>query len=274
MNLSELLLKLQFAVNKTQSGRRLTPEYYNVLLSDASNKKFADEWKALELGAKNAGGRVYESMIVNTPLRRFKKDADLDSPSISGSASLPADFHYPFGLTALYMGSIRKIDPIGEEELNEYRASLSMPTLEYNPKAVFYGTYLKVLPTNVGAGSDRINLVYLRHPATPYYDYCFRLNAAIPIYMPPGSYISMDGAVPTLYNSQGGVLAINVSHPGFSTGAPIDNGTPLFPPYYSLSIELDWDEPYHPAISGIILEMMGVNLNPGQVNELANKIQQ
>lgn len=283
MNLNEILLKLQFVTNKSHSGRRLTPEYYNVLLADANNVKFYTEWRLLTMAAKEAGGIVLESMIEDTPLNRYKKDATLMAPDATGKVDLPVDFHHAFGMFCKYENIIRKIDICSEAEINMHLTSLAMPSLLYAPKAVRYGTYLRVYPFNVGLEPNKIKLTYLARPAVPYYDYCFRNAVALPIYMPVGSYLAMDadGIRANLYNVNNGVIAYNVTHPLFnnitsgseeSDDTPADNDRSADPNnptdttrYTSRSVELDWNEEQIPAIIAIMLEPFGVNLRDQQV---------
>lgn len=290
MNLNDILLKLQFVTNKSHSGRRLVPEYYNVLLADASNQKFFMEWRLLTIAAKEAGGIVLESLIEDTPLNRYKKDTTLSPPDANGKVNLPTDFHHAFGMFAKYESMVRKIDIVSEDEINMHLTSLAMPSLQYSPKAARYGTYIRVYPFNVGLDPNRIKLTYLSRPLVPYFDYCYRNAVAMPIYMPVGSYIKMgdDGITANLYNTTDDIIARNVSHPLFNntsiTGeeemddTPTDRG-PIDPTgdtsrYTSRSVELDWNEEQHPAIVAIIMESLGVNLKDQQVKELGKEGQQ
>lgn len=272
MRLDKILTKLQFVVNKSQTGRRLTPEVYNVLLESASNIKYRNECDKLEaISAQKPEANVYESLISNSPLRRYRTVAELQETSAIGVASLPSNFYKELSLACVYKGFTRKVDFVTEKELEEIKTSLAMPSLELNPKALMLATQLQVLPYDVGKSPNFLQLRYQRRPLTPFFDYCYVNSTSVIAFMPAGSYIRLSNGVYTLFDANGNVLARNVQHPMVTGSAGVE--PPIDPPidspsgvlYNSATVELDWEVDEIPSIVGIIALEMGINLDKDNV---------
>jgi len=160
-------------------------------------------------------------------------------------ATLPADFKYELGCTA----NMVNVDLLSSTLLPKYRGSVLNSNPEESPKGFVGGGYIEFLPNDTG---DCV-LVYLRTPAKPYYDFCVDADD-LEIFMPTGSYIEWVLNHYRLVAADGSVISNNnVTHPSATTTAP----------YYSLSVDLDWDETNHVRFANVVAHKLGINLkNP------------
>ena len=250
MTLQEILNFVNYVANKEQQGLSLSPEQYNSLLIGFNVQLFQSEIDAVEVAAKQAGTPVYRLFSGVSSLRPFRKFANLTT-DVSGVAPLPTDYVHYMSLTSLFNGTYRDIDVITEEDMANRRTSLMETPLSIKPACTMYGTSAKFYPSTVGhAPNGLVELSYIKKPSSPYYDYCVQKDTGVVVYMPVGSVLRYLGsAVWRLEEAGGTIIASNVYY-------YLAN-----PNQVSKTVELEWDERFHPVFIRLLLDAMGLNLD-------------
>ncbi len=254
MTLQEILDFVNYIANKEQQGMALSPEQYNHLLKGFNVQMFSGEIKEVEVLAKQSGAPLYRLLYSASSLRPFRTFATLTTDS-NGVAALPSGYVHFTGLISQYNGMFRDIDVISEEEMLNRRTSLMETPLAIKPACTMYGSSVKFYPTNVGhAPTGTVEMSYLRKPTPPNYDYCIKTSTGIVYYMTTDSSMVPVGSTHSLITPSG-TVAYGVTHTGVIVGEI----------YTSRSVELEWDEQYHPVFIKLLLDAMGLNLD---VNKL------
>ena len=171
-NLGELLNYVNFIAEKEKAGYTMTPAEYNSLLPVVTQEFANMEYDEYERTQKLSDTlRVLETYLGGT-----SRPLTIDT---NGHGTLPSDYwHVDSGSVSLKY--VIAYDSDGEPEVHEtpidvltnsqfvYRKSsrLEKPTRQY-PACTFRNTYMEVLPKDL----RRIEMMYLRYPVDPIYDY-------------------------------------------------------------------------------------------------------
>jgi len=255
MTLKEILDFVNFNINKTQEGNAISSREFNTLLSVFNVKMFEDEVDAVEMQAKAQGVDTYSLVYSHSPLRPFRVKAEIDT--LEGSADLPDDYSRYISFLAKFNSQERKIAVVSEDEMNMKKSSLIEVSTMEAPIVVIYSDKMDFLPKTIGADSP-VEMVYLKVPATPYYDECIVTSTGIMTYMPSGSYITSTlgaPAVGNLYSSTGTLLKSGVEHEGwvYVPGSPA-------PTYTSKTVELEWDYKMQLTLINHLISAASINL--------------
>jgi len=259
-----------YIAGKFMSGQAIPPARLNLLLPQCQ-----DEWYLTlmnEIIAASVNLELLNKVLSTTPLRPFKKPADIIITSTTGAGSLPADYnryitvaqkydHPPTAPTGSTTPKRHPIEIVSEDEF-VHRQSSVFTRADEKPFGKITATGINVVPYNIGT----IAMEYFRPPLVPVFDWC--QDATNPnkiIYMPAGSYLVYDPVTPKwdLYYDNGTVSVLLYSNV-IKTGA-----TQSSPAYTSLTVELEWENIWHNKFVFFILSKIGINLSELDVAKYA-----
>jgi len=268
MTLHEILSFVNFVANKEQSGLTMSPEQYNTLLIGFNTQVFAIELETLEVQAKAQQLPLYRLLYGASSLRPFRKN-DTMTTNGSGIAALPSDYVHYTHFSSLYNGMYRDIDVISDEEMSNRRTSLMETPLEIKPACTLYGNSAQFYPKDVGrTPQGDVEITYIASPATPNYDYCLSEYTGKIYYMPPGYYIRrMAPTQYSLYDDTNTLVVASIYHRNGST-------IPVFGTLNSTTVELEWDNRFHPLFITMLLNAVGVSLKDEQIRSYLNQAKQ
>jgi hypothetical protein len=245
MTLDQILSAVNYYAGKDTRGRTMKITEFNILLPSVQESYYASELKPV--------------IDDNSPIWKFITHMGSDSTtmpltvSATGVALVPADYVKWIDMTFIYDGTERQVEVLdGFEFDNRKSHATEVPTRKY-PIATFGGTTIRVAPKNM----QYLNFTYFRKPTVPYYDYCQDAATLNEVYMPVGSYVDQGSpGEEDLYNSLGVVIATNVTKPY----SPITGKT-------SQTVELEWEDRYHPQFVLRLGAMVGVNIQMADLTQ-------
>lgn len=255
MTLQDIIDYVNFIIRKSQAGETMTPEQFNTLIKGFNLQVFRSELDTVEVMAKEQRRDLYRVLQTYTPLLRYVKTSQVNTSG--GVATKPADYVHWVSVMVRYNGRMRLVEVISHEEMGNRRSSMIDSPLSIKPALVITGASVYVFPKDVGAITDGgLEFTYLRMPAQPVYDYCFHQSTGKYYYMPVGSFIKTVGGVNNLYYFNTPTPAVlDVMHPGKQSGLD----------YTSKTVELDWDERYHPVFIDQLLRAAIPSYQPEQL---------
>lgn len=260
MTLDQILSTVNYYAGKDTRGNTMSVSEFNTLIPEIQ-----------EL--------YYDKQLNPQPteaLRPFIRHMGVDSGTVplvvssSGLATIPSDYVRRISVTFIYDGVERPVEVLEPEEFDERKSNgIELPTRKY-PIASFGSDVLRVNPKNL----QFLNFTYYRKPLVPYYDYCQDADTLNQIYMPVGSRI-VTGQTTGQYdlNLDGEILASNVTKGGVTDDT--DTSVPPTPGmifYTSQTVELEWEDRFHPQFVHMLLAMVGINIGLDNITQYAEAL--
>ena len=259
MNVSELYQYCNYMTNKDIRGNFTTPEQYNILLNTVNLELFKTEAdKLFKKHLANQQANVTPLALIS-PLRDLI-EIQTDFTVADGAFDVPDDYKHFLSMMVHYGGSLRNLELVTEEEFNSIRTGLSRRNIVEYPAGVERSRKIYFLPNDIdlaerfGVGTQ---MVYIKLPTTPYYDYCIDSDGNT-IYMPDGYYVDLVASVYNLYDGDDTLIEANVTYPNYSTS-----------PTVSSTNQLDWGEDYHPYFAHRLLEKAGIPIKEELLEQFA-----
>ncbi len=270
MTVNEILTLVNFIINKEVSGDALVPDSYNPLLKEVNISLFNEYWGAY---IPLIGEPMLQYVLSDSPLSTFIEKDDITCTKSTGQATLPTDIIHLFSIDSSVSGL--SIDIITPYEVYKRKGSVLSIPAKVKPYGFIQGSKFQAYPFDQSIGISSgggmslstvsLNIVYLRLPTAPFYDYCQSAVSLKRVFMPEGSYLNYVTATATwdLYNSSAVLLESNVT----KTGALTTN-----PAYNSLTEELEWKENVHTQFISRILSKVGINLSEPTITQYAEQL--
>ena len=248
MTLDDIRKYTEGVADQDRSGQSCTEEQFNLYLQSENIDLFNEEWAKVWLASAEQNEKLLNVLSSHSPLYVFKKNGDI---GITGSYfPLPTDYRYYLSISAIGGSEDRDIEVVEEKEFNRRCYTILRDDPDQKPFCRLEDNGFHLIPNDI----DDINLVYIKTPETPYYDWCYNITTLVRYYMPVGSTIN---ALGQLRDSEGNLLQAGVAH---SSGALT---------YTSLSVELEWREDMHIKIANGILEKMGISQKDADLYTMA-----
>ena len=182
---------------KDHKGVVLPPDVFNNWIQFVSLNMFNGVVTQAESLAAQGNMDIADVIFKMTILGNFIKDLPIDvSQGTIGNitvllADIPPDCKLTLGMT-VNGEIITKKSPVMKAK---YRGSVLNGDLSNNPVYFVQDGKIEFLRNDLSTtGSNGIILIYLRHPAVPYFDFCMSSSDQI-IFMPAGSYIAAAASV-------------------------------------------------------------------------------
>lgn len=248
MTLEELRTYTNTIADKHRSGKTTTEAEFNNFIDVVNLEMFNAEYMKLVQTASDQNIPLHRLLFSSSSLKEFKVYGHSVALT-SGIGSLPSDYRHYLALKGqmIIPGDIvsyktRDVDIVSDGEFNSMINNVLFNDPAENPKGVTYGDSVKVVPTSMAS----LILNYVKVPDTPYYDYCVKSSTNQVIYMPIGSLISGGD----LYQP-GDIITI------LETGVVHLSGSTT---YTSQSVELEWEDIWHPEFADRVLLKMGISV--------------
>lgn len=230
MNNGKIFNILNTIIRKEKEGQTISPEQFNELLEICSWEKANADFSYFEA-----------SQIITDSLLPLKTEDNMTITAGVGDLSLITDYWHATNAYHSITGyDVVPID-ICEDVVYHYRAysDLEAPT-DYWPILKEEGTEIKVLPATITS----ITLLYLKQPATPFYDYYTNADDKLIYILPDTEYSIVAG----------------------ETYIDKDDGTEHSGPYTitageNKSTELSFPEGERVQVLYLILQKLGIPLN-------------
>jgi hypothetical protein len=268
MTISEVFQYCQDVANKDVHGMPFGPDQFNNFIKFVNLELFQDAFAQSKVVSEQGGAKLSAVIFDTNDLKNFIKTAVLTASTNTvgnltvGRSAYPTDMEYPM----MIWSNGKDVEIVSVYKLGRIRSSVINRDFSERPVAVQTDGYFEYYPND----ATDLLLTYLKQPSVPYYDYCYDEND-IPVFMPVGSQIrySLVTGYYSLYQYQDAephltLIQHNVTHPYFYNLAPTPSVI-----YYSLTIELEWDQTKHLYIAHKVLERMGINLRSPEVAQYA-----
>ena len=252
MTIGELYTYVNAMIAKEVEGNTFTPATFNVIINETNIQMFKDEYGLLERQAKATGKGLYELLFSGSPLRVFTETKAGSGSNIILLSTIDPAYEQFVACTAIHDDLYKDVELVDLAEANYRRAKMDGMLLYEQPIISLHSNKLVILPTDVGlAGTE---LIYLRMPKTPIYDYYIKNSTGKVYYLPPlYKAITTDG-ITKIYTSTGALVDSGVTVPGAIIG------TFVMIDYTSRSVELEWKTSYHTDFVRRLLVKAGVPL--------------
>lgn len=263
MNIDKIYDYILYISNKDEKSGDVAPEKFNLVLEAVNLELFEEEWEKLMALLKMSGTSVEVVLSNNSPLNTFSVLEE--EKNIVDTIDRYDDFVKLLTMTMTFP-EIKPVEMVNEHELSRRRAGVADKPIEHYPVCVVRHDAIYIYPTFPTNTKPfyTIEIVYLRMPATPIYDYCIKSNDDL-IYMAPDWYVTpsdVDGQF-DLYNDQSIIVATNVSYPNY-----------VADPSPSLSTEIEWPEDAMNTFINRIFEKVGLPLSQADMQQYSQIEQQ
>lgn len=237
---------LEGLIDKETNGGFIDPKTYNYFAPVANMNLFKRLIK--ELYGKADEGQSLSETHFSSKLIRPLLVTETVAPSVGviTISSLSSSYAYwgKMLTTAVYNGQIRKIELLPHDEVEHRLHNILAKPVSRNPIAEINGATIKTYPTNI----PNVTFTYIKYPDTPIFDYYVDANKQI-------QYLTEGQSAYTL-------LTDEIYSDGTTSGSVT-----------STTIELDYDEDYHPEF---VIEMAKLlsNREENQLREQYARIEQ
>jgi hypothetical protein len=259
MNLGEIYIYVNAMIAKEVEGNTFNPVTFNAVIKNTDIEMFKDEWEMLERQARAQGAELYKLLFSGSPLRLFT-EAHSGAPT-NGEISLLVipTFEQFIACTVVYDATYRDVELVSIPEANYRKSRLDGSVLYESPIIALYKDRLKIYPADVG--DDGCELIYLRMPIAPFFDYYIKNSTGKAYYLPPGWTAEGSWSSCTIKNHDGVQI---------DTACTIPNNTTNATPYDSASVELEWKTSYHGEFVKRILRKAGVPIRDNFIVQVAD----
>jgi hypothetical protein len=256
MTLGEIYIYINAMIAKEVEGNTFNPATFNAVIKEVDLESFKTEFDMLEQQAKAQGMPLYQLLFSGSPLRDFTESYTGYAPGGDMLLSFfTPSLEYLLACVAIYQSLYVDVEIVDIKEALYRKSKLDGMSLYEQPIISVYKDRLRILPTNMAsvAGSP-MEVIYLRLPVAPFYDYYIDNTTGKAYYFKPGyfaTYVAEDQYAISNENSIPVVGAGNVTVPNNETEATL---------YYSKSTEFEWKDSYHPELIKKILRKAGLPL--------------
>ena len=258
MTLYQIWDLVSYIAGKFPSGGAIPPARFNLLVpqvQDELTQRLLDE-----VIAASVNQTILDKILTTTPLIPFKK-TELIPVDWVGVAKIPLDYNRYIAVytSADYANNtgvprVRKVDMVSDDLYARKRGDI-FSRAHVTPFAKINSSGIAIVPFD----AKEISMDYFRKPAVPYMDWCQSAdNPNQVVFMPVGSKINSVLNVNYLYDKNNVILSWNVVKADMNAL-----------PWFSRTIELEWDAQYHEKFVYLILAKCGINLNEGDVVKYA-----
>jgi hypothetical protein len=250
MNLGEIYIYINTMIAKEVEGNTFNPITFNSVIKDTDIELFKDEWEMLERQAKAQGKPLYELLFSGSPLRTFTVTYSGGNTTL-GSILLSTltGFEQFIACTVINKNIYKDVEMVDIPEAIYRKSKLDGSILDESPIISLYNNRLQILPTNMGVEANSLEMIYLRMPVSPFFDYYIKNATGKAYYLPPGYYTEGDHESCTIKNSIGVQIDTLCTAP---------NNTANATPYNSASVELEWKTSYHGEFIKRLLRKAGI----------------
>lgn len=262
MTLDDIYRVVQYLGAKDINGEPFTIVQLNRLLPVVVYEMVSDEMTALLANKAGSGDTEIDATSLLNP---FKTTGTL-ATTTAGIAPIPTD--YVRYLSFRIPGSFRDITPVSDQEYNRIQGGMLNRRVDVRPIVRPEGTNFKFCPFDIG----NVQMVYIRKPVTPYYDYCQDANLN-PVFMPATSYLVPLGTVDTyqlVYDDPVTSMSTILNSLVTKSGADWSSS----PSYTSLTKELEFEGYVHIRVVSRLLLKCGLNLSEPEIEKAALQMQQ
>jgi hypothetical protein len=260
MNIDKLYDYILFMSNKDEKSGDIPPEDFNNILDAVNIELFEQEWNKF-LATLRMGGSSVEAMLSNnTPLTLFM----VTETELLTSQYIPRydDFEKLVKVTMVFP-EIKDVEEVNEFELSRRRSGGSHKPIELYPVCVVRKEGIYIYPYKQDITGPTAEVVYLRMPYTPYYDYCYKSNDEL-VYIPPTWSIKSEATgVYDLYDESNALVYPGVTYPNWG-GANND----------SLSVEIEWTKSAMNMFINRVFEKIGIPLSQADLEQYSQVEQQ
>ncbi len=274
MTVNEILTLVNFIINKEVSGDALVPDSYNSLLKEVNISLFNEYWGAY---IPLIGEPMLQYVLSDSPLSTFIEKDDINCTKSTGQATLPTDIIHLFSIDSSVSGL--SIDIITPYEAYKRKGSVLSIPAKVKPFGFIQGSKFQAYPFDQSLGISSgggmslatvpLNIVYLRLPVAPFYDYCQSNTSLKRVFMPEDSVIVEITVPGTRYDLylDGVAISTDVTKTGVTSG-----GVAGATVYTSLTNELEWKENTHTQFISRILSKVGINLSEPTITQYAEQL--
>lgn len=262
MTLDDIYRVVQYLGAKDINGEPFTIVQLNRLLPMVVYEMIGSEMTTL---LANKAGNVETEIEAISILNPFKKTGTVVAAT-TGIATIPTD--YVRYLSFRIPGTFRDITPVSDQEYNRIQGGMLNRRVDVRPIVRVEGTNFKFCPFDIG----NVQVVYIRKPVIPYYDYCQDANLNS-VYMPAGSYLVPLGTVNTyqlVYDDPVAGASVILNPLVTKSGADYS----VSPSYTSLTKELEFEDYVHIKVVSRLLLKCGLNLSEPEIEKAALQMQQ
>jgi len=167
MDVYQLNQLINFGANKENTGEYLKPAAYNRLLQAANVELFNREREKVKAVLISDDKISLMNEEIGEMIRNFNSTLELSTIPASGKIAYPYGFTQARTLSGDYDGKIFDVKIISLEMFAKRRGNPLLTSPEDEPYAAPDATFLKVRPKTM----TNVELVYLRRPRTPYFNY-------------------------------------------------------------------------------------------------------
>ena len=280
MRLGDVFEYVNYATNKDALGEPLSAEKFNLIIQIASDNYYRDRYKEILELLSAQGISIGVKMFNDSPLFRFLSVKSYAFGNIVPElAPLPYDLAHTLGATMNHNNIWRTGELLDIESFNNRRYNIMAPSVKRKPIFIEKTGGYQFVPKN----TRKARVDYLRKVKSPLFDYCIGLDDDEIYFMEVGSCIKVQRAaisniddpnnptrdngspltedVNSLYDPNGVLVVSNVEHLTYTGTLP----------YFSKTIELDWDEDDITKIADSVIATASIKSREFNVAQAAAK---
>jgi hypothetical protein len=262
MDLGHVFEYVNYTTNKDALGEPVGADNFNLLLIAANDSYYNTKYSEVIEIAGASGNDIGVKLFNNTPLFRFLKVKSYDfGNTFPTLAPLPTDLGHTLGGTMYYNNTWRPGKLLDIESFNNRRYNIMSPSVKRKPIFIEKPGGYQFVPHN----TRKARVDYLRTSIEPFFDYCVGLDDDKIYFMEVGSKLlsGTPDEVINLYGANDVLIATNVAHLSSSDI-----------PYFSKTVELDWDQEDVTKIADIIIAIASVRSREFNVAQAASQSSQ
>jgi len=271
LNLGDLYRYIAYLSNKEQLGEPFTPENFNILLKAINSVYYREQYKNI-INIDAASNIDFSVKLFNdTSLARFlsERNYDYDNKNLK-KFDLPEDLYETISARAYYNNNWIPAEFLAPEKFDNRRFNILTKSPKRKPLFKQNVDGYVFVPYSI----RRAVVNYLREANTPYFDYCIGIDDDNEYYMEPGSRIQLS----TEYGGGGEEMAATSQKydlVGADNQVRVKNV--VYPqkitkyPYFSQSVELDWDKEDKIIISNLIVSVASIRSREIDVSQIVSQ---